>query len=304
MLLIRNGIIHTMTSAGSFPGDILTDGGKLLRVERRIDPSTLEPERIVEAEGLHVYPGLIDAHMHLVKASEDDTKNMLDLCSDALASGVTTQAMWPEEGGECIVCHGHERAERVHAPMHILPHADMNDQNLTQTMAEAAQAGHRLACEVYGEKALRRLLSLRGDSGCNLVLTHLTGCEAMAREIIASGCEVIMGACVLRSGGSAYGLAAELARAGVTLALTSDYPATRLHHLPLCAGLCVRGGMDRQDALRAITVQAARLLRVEKECGTIEPGKRADLAIFDGDPLMLATARVMTVSAGEIVRES
>ena len=113
-----------------------------------------------------------------------------------------------------------------------------------------------------------------------------------------------MGACVLRSGGSAYGLAAELARAGVTLALTSDYPATRLHHLPLCAGLCVRGGMDRQDALRAITVQAARLLRVEKDCGTIEPGKRADLALFDGDPLMLATARVMTVSAGEIVRES
>ena len=304
MLLIRNGWIHTMTQAGSFPGDILTDGGKLLRVERRIDPSTLEPEHIVEAEGLHVYPGLIDAHMHLVRASEDETKNMLDLCSDALSSGVTTQAIWPEEGGECIVCHGHERAICTDAPMHIVRHEDMSDQALADIMAETALSGRRLACEVYGEKALRRLLSLRQESGCPLVMTHLTGCEAMAREIIASGCEVIMGACVLRSGGSAYALAAELARAGVTLALTSDYPATRLHHLPLCAGLCVRGGMDRQEALRAITVQAARLLRVEKDCGTIEPGKRADLAIFDGDPLMLATARIMTVSAGEIVRES
>lgn len=304
MLLISNGMIHTMTSAGSFLGDILIDGGKLLRVERRIDPTTLEPERIVEAEGLHVYPGLIDAHMHLVRASEDDTKNMRDLCSDALSSGVTTQAMWPEEGDACIVCHGQERVEGLDEPMHILHHADMNDQELKEAMTEAVVTGHRLACEVYGEKALRRLLSLRQETGCPLVLTHLTGCEAMAREIIASGCEAIMGACVLRSGGSAYGLAAELARAGVTLALTSDYPATRLHHLPLCAGLCVRGGMDRQDALRAITVQAARLLRVEKDCGTIEPGKRADLALFDGDPLMLATARVMTVSAGEIVRES
>ncbi|MGN0745879.1 MAG: amidohydrolase family protein [Aristaeellaceae bacterium] len=303
MLLIRNGLIHTMTSAGSFPGDILTDGGKLLRVERRIDPSTQETERVVEAEGLHIYPGLIDAHMHLVKASEDETKNMLDLCSDALSSGVTTQALWPEEG-QCIVCHGREQMDDVGAPMTIVPHEDMSDHDLTQAMKEAVQEGRRLACEVYGEKALRRLLALRRESGCPLVLTHLTGCEAMAREIIASGCEVILGACVLRSGGSAYGLAAELARAGVTLALTSDYPATRLHHLPLCAGLCVRGGMDRQDALRAITVQAARLLRVEKDCGTIEPGKRADLAIFDGDPLMLATARVMTVSAGEIVRES
>ncbi len=304
MLLIRNGWIHTMTSAGSFPGDILTDGGKLMRVERRIDPSTLEPERVVEAEGLHVYPGLIDAHMHLVRASEDDTKNMLDLCSDALSSGVTTQAMWPEAGGECIVCHGHEKAKDLDAPMHMLHHEDMSDRALAQAMEEAARDGRRLALEIYGEKALRRILSLQGDSGCPLVLTHLTGCEAMAREIIASGCEVIMGACVLRSGGSAYGLAAELTRAGVTLALTSDYPATRLHHLPLCAGLCVRGGMDRQDALRAITVQAARLLRVDGVCGTIEPGKRADLAIFDGDPLMLATARIMTVSAGEILRES
>lgn len=304
MLLISNGMIHTMTSAGSFLGDILMDGGKLLRVERRIDPSTLEPERIVEAEGLHIYPGLIDAHMHLVRASEDDTKNMRDLCSDALSSGVTTQAMWPEEGDACIVCHGQERVEGLDEPMHILHHADMNDQELKEAMTEAVVTGHRLACEVYGEKVLRRLLSLRQETGCPLVLTHLTGCEAMAREIIASGCEAIMGACVLRSGGSAYGLAAELARAGVTLALTSDYPATRLHHLPLCAGLCVRGGMDRQDALRAITVQAARLLRVEKDCGTIEPGKRADLALFDGDPLMLATARVMTVSAGEIIRES
>ncbi|MGN1020415.1 MAG: amidohydrolase family protein [Aristaeellaceae bacterium] len=303
MLLIRNGLIHTMTQAGSFPGDILTDGGKLLRVERRIDPSTLEPERIVEAEGLHVYPGLIDAHMHLVRASEDDTKNMLDLCGDALSSGVTTQALWPEEGA-CIVCHGQARAEHIAAPMHRLRHEDMDDHALAQAMAEAAQEGRRLACEVYGEKSLRRLLALRGESGCPLVLTHLTGCEAMAREIIGSGCEVIMGACVLRSGGSLYGLAAELTRAGVTLALTSDYPATRLHHLPLCAGLCARGGMSRENALRAITVQAARLLRVDEVCGTIEPGKRADLAIFDGDPLMLATARVMTVSAGEIVRES
>ena len=304
MLLIRNGWIHTMTSAGSFPGDILTDGWKLLRVERRIDPSTLEPERIVEAEGLHVYPGLIDVHMHLVKASEDDTKNMLDLCSDALASGVTTQAMWPEEAGACIVCHGQERAGDIDAPIHMLCHEDLSDKELSDAMAEAVHAGRRLACEVYGEKALRRLLSLRCESGCPLVLTHLTGCEAMAREIIASGCEVVMGACVLRSGESAYGLAAELARAGVLLALTSDYPATRLHHLPLVAGLCVRGGMDSQDALKAITVQAARLLRVDKVCGTIEQGKRADLAIFDGDPLMLATARIMTVSAGKIVRES
>ncbi|MGN0778459.1 MAG: amidohydrolase family protein [Aristaeellaceae bacterium] len=302
MLLIRKGILHTMTAAGSFQGDILIDGGKLLRVERRIDPHILELERVIEADGLHLYPGLMDAHIHLVQASEDETKNMHDLCGDALSSGITTHALWPPDGGACIICHGHASIMTPAEPMYFVHHEGMTDHELAQAMADAVQCGQRLACEVYGEKNLRRLLTLRHDSGCPLVLVHLTGCEAMAQEIIASGCEVIMGACVLRSGSNAYILMSQLTHAGVTLALTADYPATRLHHLPLCAGLCVRGGMDRHAALRTMTVQAAKLLRVENVCGTIEAGKRADLTIFDGDPLMLATAHVMTLSDGKPVQ--
>ncbi len=55
--------------------------------------------------------------------------------------------------------------------------------------------------------------------------------------------------------------------------------------------LMVAGGMAPADALRTCTATAAELLGVEGELGTLEPGKRADLVVVDGDPLDLATLR-------------
>lgn len=77
---------------------------------------------------------------------------------------------------------------------------------------------------------------------------------------------------------------------GVLVALTADYPATRPHHLPICAGLCVRAGMPAADAFRAVTADAARLLGLHNVCGALRPGLRADLTLYDGDPLRLASA--------------
>lgn len=55
--------------------------------------------------------------------------------------------------------------------------------------------------------------------------------------------------------------------------------------LPYQAAQCVRNGIPRDEALRAITLNPARILRLEKRLGSIEPGKDACLVIFSGDPL-------------------
>lgn len=303
MLLIRNGLIHTMTEMGSFQGDLLIHNGKIVTVQPHVDADALELERTVDAKGWHICPGLIDAHMHLVEDGGDDGKNIQALCEDALGAGITTQGLWPEKMGTCLVRHGRETAV-VRQPMHAIQPEALDDAQLICAMEEATQRDERIACEVNGERMLRRLLKHRQATGASLVLVHVSGCEEMLEEIVASGSEAILGACVLRSGGSGYAMAQKLHQAGVTVALTSDYPATRLHHLPLCAGLCLRAGMSHDAALRAITSNAARVLRVHHVCGCIAPGMRADLSVFDGDPLMLATARVMTVSGGTIMHES
>lgn len=301
MLLIRNGFLHPMTDAAPFRGDVLLGGGRILRVERRIDPDTLQLESVIEAEGLHVCPGLIDAHTHLIRAEEmaqDDTSALADA---ALAAGVTTVAVWPDGDGErCLVYHGHDRDEAAPPLTRLLPE-NLTDDGIRARMRQARQEGVRLAAEVRRDSEIRRLMALKAETGCDLILAHLTGGHDMIDEIAASGCMAVLGASCQRGGESAYVLAAKLRKAGVKVALTSDYPATRLHHLRLCAGLCVRAGMKGEDALRTVTIDAARLLQVDASCGSIEPGKRADLSVYDGDPLMLATDHVMTLSGGCIV---
>ena len=53
--------------------------------------------------------------------------------------------------------------------------------------------------------------------------------------------------------------------------------------------LMAEGGMAPAQALVATTSSAAELLGVDDELGTLEPGKRADLVVVDGDPFELAT---------------
>lgn len=298
-LLIRNGLLYTQTARGTIRGDILLDENGILAVAEQVDTSSEVLDHIIDADDLHVCPGLIDPHMHLVRAARHMKDDLSALADAALAAGVTTSALWQADGERCIIRHGHQEAAGqgiVH-----LKAEDKTDDELRQVMLEAAEHGVRLGCEIYGTVSARRVLALQRETGCQMVLVHLTDCGDMVGEIVASGCPVILGACCRRGSTSTYELAARLQRAGVTVALTGDYPSTRLHHLPISAGLCVKEGLSTEQALRTITIDAARLLGLEHVAGTIETGKRADLTIFDGDPMMLASARVMTVSGGELM---
>ena len=297
-LLIRNGLLYTQTARGTIRGDILLDQDGILAVAQHIDASSEVLDHIIDADDMHVCPGLIDPHMHLVRAARYMKDDLSALSDAALAAGVTTAALWQDDGEACMVRHGHQEAG---APSLVyLKVEDKTDDELRQAMLNAMDSGARLGCEIYGTVAAKRVLTLQRETGCPLVLTHMTDCGDMAGEIIASGCPVILGACCRRGATSAYELAARLQRAGVTVALTGDYPSTRLHHLPISAGLCVKEGLSTEEALRMITVDAAKLLGIEKAVGSIEVGKRADLTLFDGNPLMLASARVITVSGGEL----
>jgi imidazolonepropionase-like amidohydrolase len=81
------------------------------------------------------------------------------------------------------------------------------------------------------------------------------------------------------------------AEAGVRVAMGTDCPVaphgTNLRELELMA----THGFSPQQALVAATSSAAELLGLADELGTLEPGKRADLVVVDGDPLELATLR-------------
>lgn len=76
-----------------------------------------------------------------------------------------------------------------------------------------------------------------------------------------------------------------LNEAGVKIAIITDSPVIPLQYLPMCAGMAVRAGMKEEEALKAITINPAEILGLEDSLGSIEVGKKADLALFKGHPM-------------------
>src|SRR6201986_4707104 len=76
-----------------------------------------------------------------------------------------------------------------------------------------------------------------------------------------------------------------LAAAGITVAIATDHPVVPVHLLIVQAALAVRDGLDREAALRAVTIPPARIMRVADRVGSLVPGKDGDVTIWSGDPL-------------------
>ncbi len=85
---------------------------------------------------------------------------------------------------------------------------------------------------------------------------------------------------------------------GIQFAICTDHPETPIQYLPLTAALAVRGGLSREEALRAITITAARTIGIDDVVGSVEVGKQADFSLFAGDPLDLTVTPEMVVVSG------
>ena len=67
------------------------------------------------------------------------------------------------------------------------------------------------------------------------------------------------------------------------------------------AATCVKHGMPREDALKALTMLPAEFLGVEKLVGSIEEGKDGDVIVLSGDPLKVSTWVEKTIVNGKVV---
>ena len=143
------------------------------------------------------------------------------------------------------------------------------------------------------------------------VLMHATGANtAIAEAIAAAGVPAVI-TDIEPSPSSPYTegepfdgkLASRLAAAGVTFALAGG-TLDRSCNLPLLAAQAVGTGLDPATALRAITIDAARILGVDDRVGSIAAGKYGDFVLTDG-PLFASDTRVIKVlSRGKTIFEA
>ena len=67
------------------------------------------------------------------------------------------------------------------------------------------------------------------------------------------------------------------------------------------AAIAAANGLTFEQALATITIDAAKILGIEKRVGSIEVGKDADVALYDGDPFEYTSHCVGTIIDGRVV---
>jgi imidazolonepropionase-like amidohydrolase len=83
-------------------------------------------------------------------------------------------------------------------------------------------------------------------------------------------------------------LPAELQKRGVKIAFAS-FDAHNARNLPYQAGFAVGFGLPPDEALKAITLNAAEIWGVADQLGSLDPGKTANVVVASGDPLDVKT---------------
>jgi imidazolonepropionase-like amidohydrolase len=150
-------------------------------------------------------------------------------------------------------------------------------------------------------------LRLANEFDLRLVLDGLADAHLVLAEIQSSGFPVIVHPPMARADSETENLSIEtpvkLRSAGVLFAFQSGFesyvPKTRV--VILEAAIARSNGLSFDDTLRALTLDSARILGVQDQIGSLEPGKDADLALFDGDPFEYVTHCTGTIVSGELV---
>jgi imidazolonepropionase-like amidohydrolase len=179
------------------------------------------------------------------------------------------------------------------------------DWNL-EAMLPVVEGRQPLFVLANNEREIRDAVAFADRMGVKIVITGGLEAPLAAPLLKEKNVAVILGSVLTTPArddahhAATYRAAGELAAAGVKFAFgTGSYQNPRL--LPYEAAISVAWGLDRDRALRAITIDAAEILGVADRVGSVEVGKVANLAIWNGDPLELKTAVPRVLIAGRDV---
>jgi imidazolonepropionase-like amidohydrolase len=284
-----------------------------------------------------ILPGFIDIHTHLgsaldveegaeaatprVRAVDAFTSHHPDVRS-ALASGVTAVALSPGNGNvvggqvgvvklnggrfdralfrESVALKISLSADALHADRE--PTSLAGALGLVRSVLRGPESAGPLPLWIHAATTgeMEGALDLLRTTGRPGVLLHVREAARFGPARLA-GLTVGLGPLLPSDPRGVLETPALLAKAGAKLTFASDAPASDEAQLRVTASLAVKYGLDRQDALRGLTIGAAQALGLAGEIGSLAVGKDADLVAWSGDPLTLTSSVELVLVQGEVV---
>lgn len=385
-LLIKQGKIYNAIEEEPFLGDILVEDGIIRKIAPILDGKEINDAEVIDATGLRIYPGFIDAHSHLglqgfAIGFECEEFNELNDCvtpqlraidaihpqdetfAMARSGGVTTVASGPGSsnvigGTFCAIKTYGERIDdmivREKVGMKIAfgenPKNCYKQKGIYSRMTIASKIREMLyKAEDYNERKkdagyperinwsrmpvydakLEALIPViegklplkahvhRADDiftalrigkefGIDVKLDHVTEGAMIAEELGKEGVSVAVGpsfghATKYELRQKSFTTPERLRKAGCNVAIVTDAPVVEQRYLSLCAGMAIDAGMKEFDALRSITICAAKHIGIEDRVGSIEEGKEADFVITEKCPFERGANVLLTLIRGNVV---
>ncbi len=365
--------LHPVDAPDIDRGTVLVEGDKILAVGANVEvPAGI---KTIDATGLHVYPGLIDAGTVLglieigrVRETHDYQEAGLfqpdlragvainpdsELIPVTRAGGITAALIRPTGGIICgqtslIKLDGWTVPEMVlafEAGLQIdwpggkdnQPRIDqlrdfLNEGRTYAKLKKAAEESKspppirdpryealapylrgekRIFVEANSRKDIAEALLFTEKEGLKIVITGAMDAWKLAEELKKRETPVIVGA--VMSGpheeydpfDTAYANPGRLHEAGVLFCIrsnatsTAGFSASNSRNAPFEAAQAVAYGLPEAEALKAVTLNAAKILQADDRMGSLTPGKLANLIITDGSPLQESTQYKAIFVAGK-----
>ncbi len=178
-----------------------------------------------------------------------------------------------------------------------------------ETLARVLSGEQPLMITAHRAQDIASALRLAKEFEIKIWLDGATEAYLLLDEIKAAGVPVIVHPTMQRAFGEQENLsfetASKLVAAGIPVALQSGYeayvPKTRV--VLFEAALAAANGLKFDQALRTITIDAAKILGIENRVGSLEVGKDGDVALYDGDPFEYTSHCVGCVIQGRVVSD-
>lgn len=384
MLIIKQGTIHDAVEREPYVADILVEDGKITKIAPVLEGKIINEAQILDATGLQVYPGFVEAHCHLgldgyaIGFEGADYNEMTDSLTPQLSAidglnpqdesirlamegGVTCVAAGPGSsnvlGGAFTVyktvgkriddmvikekaamkCAFGENPKRCYKDKDN--YSRMSTASKLRIMLEKTKeylkrkeaAGddvlkmpaydpklEALIPVIKGELPLKAhahqandiytAIRIAREFQVGLAIDHCTDGSLIAEDLAKEGYPVAVGpslghATKFELKNKSFQTPGDLARAGCQVSIITDSPVIPQQYLALCAGLAVNSGMDEFDALKAITINAAKHIGVADRVGSLEVGKDADFVMAEGDPMVSDTKIKYVLIDGKVTYE-